>query len=134
ISMVGKLKFRGIINNGALDGVFQSNDGTDIGTLRGVVSAENKMDYRYLYPIILKTVEDNIYSSAVLQTKDWKKFKKKLEKTCTSAHDDIEIYFGFNILAQQLPFSHLNFTIGQDDEEADDMEATEETPTLNKQK
>lgn len=134
IPMVGKLKFRGSLKNGVLNGALLNNDGMDIGTLRGILSAENKMDYRYLYPMLINTVENNIYSVSVLKTTDWKKFKKEIEKLCATAHDDIEMYFGFNILAQQLPFSHLNFTIGQDQEETKDVEKPEETPTATTQK
>ncbi|RYD97590.1 MAG: hypothetical protein EOP54_10345 [Sphingobacteriales bacterium] len=36
------------------------------------------------------------------------------EKLFSEAHDDIELFLGFNMLAQKLPFSHLNLLIVQD--------------------
>jgi hypothetical protein len=126
--MVGKLKFEGAQKNQTLSGVFLNNDGTTIGSLNGIYSAENKIDYRYLYPIMIKTIGDNVYSADILKTKDWKKFQTDIEKICNTAHDDIEMYFGFNILAQQLPFSHLSLTIAQD------VAEDEEPHVLNQQK
>ena len=128
IPMVGKLKFKGAQKNQTLSGVFLNNDGTTIGSLNGIYSAENKIDYRYLYPIMIKTIGDNVYSADILKTKDWKKFQTDIEKICNTANDDIEMYFGFNILAQQLPFSHLSLTIAQD------VAEDEEPHVLNQQK
>jgi len=114
IPMFGKLKFRGVLNSETLKGVLLNNAGITIGSLNGIRSTKTKIDYRHLYPIIVKTVEDHIFSATVLQTNDWKKFQKDIEKVCNTAQDDIELYFGFNILAQQLPFSHLSLTIAHD--------------------
>ncbi len=125
IPMVGKLKFKGIIKNETLSAALLNEDGIAIGTIRGISSTENKIDYSYLYPMLLKTVQDNIYSPAALQTQAWKKFENDIKKLSTTVHDDIEMYFGFNILAQQLPFSHLSLTIAQ---EAADNEETAITP------
>ncbi|RKS01309.1 S41 family peptidase [Flavobacterium sp. 102] len=125
IPMVGKLKFKGIIKDETLSAALLNEDGIAIGTIRGISSTENKIDYSYLYPMLLKTVQDNIYSPAALQTQAWKKFENDIKKLSTTAHDDIEMYFGFNILAQQLPFSHLSLTIAQ---EATDNEETAITP------
>jgi hypothetical protein len=126
IPMIGKLTFKGILQNDALSGVFINTDGIAIGKLRGTRSIENKIDYNYLYPMMLKTVQDNIFSTSVLQTKEWAAFEKDIEKVCATAQDDIELYFGFNILARQLPFTHLSFVIAQDSVE------DEETPVTPK--
>jgi len=113
IPMFGKLKFKGIITNKTLSGEFINNDTTSIGSLHGVNSIEKRIDYNYLYPMIVKTIQDNIYSKDALQTKEWKEFQKKIEKLCNTAHDDIELFLGFNILTQKLPFTHLNLFITQ---------------------
>lgn len=111
IPMFGKLTFKGIINNNELSGEFISSDATPIGLLHGVISQQKRNDYKHLYPLIVKTVQDNIYSTEALQNKQWKKFQKEIEELCENAHDDIELFLGFNILAQKLPFSHLSFSI-----------------------
>lgn len=114
IPMVGKLKFKGIVRQETLSGEFINTDGSSIGTLNGQLSTEDKIDYRWLYPKMLKTIQDNIYSKSVLQTKAWKKFEKDIEQLCQDAHDDIEMYIGFNMLAQKLPFSHLTLAITEE--------------------
>jgi len=114
IPMIGRLKFRGIVKNEILNGEFLNDEGTSIGTLHGVKSAEDKISYQYLYPLLMKTVQENIYSKDALQNKDWQKFEKQVEALCNDAHDDIELYLGFNILAQKLPFTHLTLVISQE--------------------
>lgn len=127
IPMFGKLKFKGIIKNEILSGEFISNDTTFIGSLHGVNSTEDKINYNYLYPIIFKTIQDNIYSKDVLQTKEWKKFQKKTEKLCNVAHDDIELYLGFNIISQNLPFTHLSLLIAQETLDYDETVSTQKS-------
>lgn len=114
IPMIGKLVFRGVIKNNILSGEFLNYDTIGIGTLHGESTAENKIDYASLYPKLLKTIQENVYSASVLQTKEWKNFQKDIETLCNEAHDDIELYFGFNILARKLPFTHLTLVIAQD--------------------
>ncbi len=115
IPAFGRLKFRGTVGNELLIGELFNNEGAVIGKLHGVRSAENKTSYRWLYPKIVKNIEDNIYSKDALQTKGWRKFNKGLKQLCNDAHDDIELYFGFSLLTPKLPFTHLNLLIAQDD-------------------
>jgi hypothetical protein len=124
IPMFGKLKFKGIVKNEILSGELLNNAGTSIGALHGVASTEDRISYKALYPKLLKTIQDNIYSKEALQTKGWKTFEKGLEKLCNNAHDDIELYFGFSMLTHKLPFTHLNLLITQD---ATDDEETAST-------
>lgn len=127
IPMVGKLKFKGILKNEKLSGVFLNTSGTAIGTLNGIPCAQDKIDYSFLSPILLKTIQDNIYSAKFLQTKEGKKFQKDIEKLCTTSHDDIELYFGFSLLAQKLPFSHTYLVIAQDTADDDETTSTQKT-------
>jgi hypothetical protein len=130
IPVFGKLQFKGIVNKAILRGELLNSDGASIGIIDGVHTAQDRIAYNGLYPKIVKTIEDNIYSRDVLQTKGWKRFNKKLKKLCNEAHDDIELYFGINMLAQKLPFTHLTFVITQDavdDEETADSKETEST-------
>ena len=54
--------------------------------------------------------------------------EQKIEKLCQTAHDDIEMYFGYNLLAQKLSFSHLSFVIAQDvNDEEEETESTEKS-------
>ena len=114
IPMFGKLRFEGAVKNGVLSGELFNAAGEAIGTLKGISSLEKRNDYTSLYPKIIQTIRDNIYSKSVFQTKEWKTFDQKLEKLCSAAHDDIELFFGFSMLSPKLPFTHLNFLITQD--------------------
>lgn len=124
IPMVGKLKFKGIIKNESLSGQFFNEAGTAIGTLFGTPSAAQKIDYSGLCPAMLKTIQDNIYSGQVVQTIEWKKFQTELTELCATAHDDIELYFGFNMFAQKLPFSHLSLAISKEIDDNDETSGT----------
>lgn len=127
IPMFGKLKFKGILKNETLNGEFVSNEGTVIGTVNGVSSTEKRMDYNFLYPLILKTIQDHIYSKAVLETPKWTSFQKDIEKLCNAAHDDIELFLGFNMLNQSLPFSHLSLIISNLETNADDTASSKKS-------
>jgi C-terminal processing protease CtpA/Prc len=129
IPMIGKMKFKGKVNQNTLSGELIDTDGVSAGTILGVLSTEERIDQTALYPKMLKTIQDNIYSKDVLQTKAYKKFEKQIEKLCSKAHDDIELYFGFNMCAQKLPFSHLTLVITQ--ESADKEEPAENEPVPN---
>ena len=127
ISMVGKLKFRGAIKNNRLNGEFLNSDTAAIGSLNGVHTTEDKINYAPLYPKLIKTIQDNIYSTSVLQTREWNEFKRGIEKLCKEAHDDIELYFGFNMLTPKLPFTHLSLAIAQDVSEPGEPVSTQQS-------
>lgn len=129
IPMFGKLKFKGVLTEQSLSGEFLQ-DNTLIGTLYGIESKENRIDYAYLYPKILEITHDNIYSRSVLQTKEWRKFKKELKDLCYTVKDDIELFFGFNMLSSKLPFSHYNLFISTSDLHANTSEGEDETKEL----
>lgn len=114
IPMIGKIIFKGIANDEQLNGQFLNENKESIGALRGIKSTQDRIDYRYLYPQVIEIIENNIYSKDAIRNKDWIKFKEKTEKLFGNARDDIELFLGFNILAQQLPFTHLNLFITQD--------------------
>lgn len=132
--MFGKLKFKGIVKNETLSGQLLNSEGKAIGKLNGVNSTEDRISYIDLHPKLLKTIQDNIYSKKVLESKEWAKFNKKLEMLCRDVHDDIEVFFGFNMLAQKLPFSHLTLLIAEDTPDDEQVPATDEqkTETISK--
>jgi hypothetical protein len=127
IPMFGKLAFKGVLHNGKLSGQLLNKDGSTIGKIKGVTSTEDRMDFTALHPQVMKTIKDNIYSTDVLKTKEWKKFEKKTKRLFHNAHDDIEVFFGFHIHSPKLPFSHLYFMIGEDSEDTEE-EVAEESP------
>lgn len=77
-----------------------------------------RTDYVQLNTALRATIETNIYDRALLGTKAWRTFDKKIRRIAKRVQDDVEFYFGFSVLSQQLPFSHLNLLL------------MEETPSL----
>lgn len=126
IPMFGKLTFKGIITStsqsSVLSGELFNADGVSAGKISGVSSTEDKINYTQLYPELLTTIKDNIYSKDVLETKKWATFEQELVKLSNKAHDDIELFFGFNILASKLPFTHLTLLIAEKANENDNEE------------
>lgn len=131
IPMFGKLKFKGIVENDILSGNLINSDGKPMGTISGVKSTDDRIIYKELYPKILKTIQDNMYSKDALKTKEWVTFEKKLEKLCKNAHDDIELFFGFNMLAHKLPFTHLTLVITGDTVESEETASADNEQTAN---
>lgn len=131
LPVFGKLSFKGQLKDGLLSGQLFGKDTSAIGTIQGQSSEDKKVNYQELYPKLISTVKDNIYSRKVLQSKEWMQFEKALKKLCNKAHDDIELFFGFNLLAQQLPFTHLNLVISEQvpglDESAEDSTSSNST-------
>lgn len=127
VPMFGKLYFKGSVANGKLSGALSKNDTTDVGSINGVKTTEKRNNYSALYPVVVKTIQDNIYSKAPLNTAEWKTFDSKIKKLFANANDDIELFLGFNMLTQSLPFSHLNFLISQEESEDDDSEPAQKT-------
>lgn len=119
ISMIGEFKFTGVVKDNMLSGKLMKEDGTILGSIEGVVSTEKKNDYKAIYPILIKQIQDNIYSGNVLKTMEWDDFQIEIEKLCNNAIDDIELFIGFNILSQKLPFSHLNLVISKEEKETE---------------
>lgn len=114
IPMFGRLKFKGIVQDETLTGELLNKDGETIGTLEGKNSMEDRISYTELCHKAITTIQDNIYSKSAVQTKEWRRFEKGFKKLSKHAHDDIEIFFGFSMLARKLPFTHLYLLIGRD--------------------
>ena len=60
---------------------------------------------------MIEITNNNIYSKSVLQTEEWYKFQKQLKKTLENVADDIELFFGFQMLSPKPPFSHYNLLL-----------------------
>ena len=103
IPVFGKLKFKGILNKQKLIGVLMTDDLSEIGSINGTVSEEKRIDFNFLYPLIMDTIQKNIYSKNELRTPEWKKFNIELKKFCKTVQDDIELYLGFKNVKRILP-------------------------------
>lgn len=111
ISMLGNMKFKGTYKNEILKGHIIKNDTITIGTIKGIKSKENSIDYKHLYSEIIELTNNNIYSKSIIQTKEWNKFQKQLKKTFENVQDDIELFFGYKMLSPKPPFSHYDLLL-----------------------
>ena len=133
IPVFGKLKFKGIAKNNFIKGMFIKDD-NDIGSVNGLVSNETSNNYQNLYQKIIDTIQKNIYSKKVINTKEWQTFQKEIQNLCNTAHDDIEMFLGFNMLAKKLPFTHLTFIITQAENETEVVISNEEKTVIFEEK
>lgn len=109
--VLGKFDFKGLRKDSLIKGVFYDKDGSEVAQLESQVSDFKKLNFQDKYSKINLITKKNIYSKEILNTKEWRKFDKKLRKISNKAIDDIEFLFGFNLLSQNLPFSHYNLLI-----------------------
>lgn len=126
IPVLGELGFKGILKEDLLRGDFIHKT-KKVGSLNGVKTQENSLNYDYLYPKILEVTHKNIYSKKVFQLKEWQKFKKQLKNLCHNANDDFELFLGFRSLTPKLPFSHYYLVMSDESSETDTTETKRKT-------
>ncbi len=125
--MLGKVEFRGVLNEGQnlLQGAFYK-EGKAIAQVEGHRSQTSRNNYERLYPKIMELAQANLYSRELLTTSPWKDFTKELKTLTTKAHDDIELFLGFSLGSQKLPFSHFNLVLQEESSKAE-----KETPAID---
>lgn len=116
VAVLGDLKFKGILKGNKFIGNLIKEDNTNVATIIGVQTNKTAIEYDKFYSKIVELTQNNIYSKNVLQTKEWKKFQTKLKKLCKNAQDDLEFFLGFNLISPNLPFSHYNLIIQEEEE------------------
>ncbi|WGD35643.1 S41 family peptidase [Olleya sp. YS] len=109
--LLGDLTFEGVLEKDLLTGNLLKNDTLVIGNLKAIKSKKNQISYKHLHAKLIDLTESNIYSKDVLKTKSWKKFNKSLKRILNKAEDDIELFVGFNMISQNLGFSHYNLML-----------------------
>lgn len=117
IAVLGELKFKGIIKGDELSGYLLKDDTISVAKIHGIQTSKKRIDYKNFYPKIVEITQNNIYSKDVLKTKEWKKFQKKLKRLCENTQDDVEFFLEFNLISQNLPFSHYNLIVQQNETE-----------------
>lgn len=133
-SMLGNMKFKGIYKNEVLKGNIIQNDTIIFGSINGLKSKENSIDYKDLYPKMMEITKNNIYSKPILQTKEWRQYQKQLKKTLNKVQDDVELLFGFRMLSPKAPFSHYNLQILKEEANFENENDTETKKTVTYKK
>lgn len=111
IPQIGVKPFKGIQKSGEITGGLYDN-GKAIATLNGVrVDRSFRFNYSDLPQRIFDTTRKYIFDKSLLDGPDWRRFEKKTTKIAAKAVDDVEMFFGFYMLAPKLPFSHFNLLL-----------------------
>jgi len=111
IPMIGVKPFKGIEKSGEITGGLYDK-GNSIATLKGVrVDLSFKYNYSDLPQMIFDTTRKYIFDKSLLDGPEWRRFEKKTRKIASKAVDDVEMFFGVNMLAPKLPFSHFNLLL-----------------------
>lgn len=80
---------------------------------RGIVSGKKTVvaypleDYPKIVNETLETVKNKIYNRSITESKDWRRFKKRIKNVAIKVKDDIEMVFAFFYFSDRLPISHL---------------------------
>jgi hypothetical protein len=116
--MLGTSEIKAVERAGVISGgLFKNGERTGSITI-AKSGLFQETDYSALYAALRSTIETNIYDRSLLKTKEWRTFDKKTSRITKHVKDDVEFFFGFSVLSQGLPFSHLNLLF------------LEETPSL----
>jgi len=100
-------RFKGVIKNDSLQITLTNRDSSET-KINGVRIKEIKpiRDYKKTFKEIFAITENNIYNQSFLKSKDWRKFKKRMNNISERINDDLELQIAFSAFARNFPFSH----------------------------
>ncbi|MBX2929847.1 MAG: S41 family peptidase [Saprospiraceae bacterium] len=106
---MAKMDVKGRVSNGKISAaVFQTNTGKALGGLEGARrnTAGPADDYSLINSALMSVYDQKIYDRRVLQSKEWKKFARQMERFAARAQDDLDMMAAFYTYSNPLPFSH----------------------------
>jgi hypothetical protein len=110
--MLGVNSFKGIRLKDSISGQFLSKEyGVPVYLTGKSTNQNEQLDYSEFPKAIFDTTQKYIFDPGYLNSRKWRKFRKKIEKFSFKAKDDIELFFAFNIYSQKLPFSHYQLVL-----------------------
>jgi hypothetical protein len=107
MSLSSKQDFNGKIHNSQLQAAMTNN------VMKGYRVNDNKAlaDYKTIAAKALQVTEENLYNPTLVQSKEWKAFRKKVTSLSAKVKDDYEFEKAFNVQVGNLPFSHYGVSI-----------------------
>lgn len=107
MSLSSKQDFNGKIHNTELQAAMTNN------VMKGYRVNDNKAlaDYKTIAAEALQVTEENLYNPSLLQSEQWKAFRKKVTSLSAKVKDDYEFEKVFNVGVGSLPFSHYGISI-----------------------
>lgn len=112
-SSIGTYYFNGTVVKDTLEAVLRNSKQELTGQLTGYKNAEVDFpldDYPKIISEALDTAKTKIFNRDILETKEWKKFERKIKEKSSEFEDDIELVFAFYYFASALPISHFALT------------------------
>jgi hypothetical protein len=99
--------FKGLIKDDTLKITLTNKDSTET-KINGIRIQEIKpiRDYKSTFNKIFEITENNIYNQSFLKSKDWRKFKKRMNNISGRINDNLELQIAFSAFAREFPFSH----------------------------
>lgn len=107
IPMIGTMSFEGVKKSGKITGELYDNGQVRARLFGNEIKQSFRYDYTEFAQRIIDTTRKHIYDNSILEGHKWKKFEKKLTKIASIAADDVEMFFGVNLLSPTLPFTHF---------------------------
>ena len=106
-SAVGSYSISGHVAAGRLSATLGNKSGYK-GTITGTndVPPLPLQDYHTFFRKTVEQTKDKIYNKAILETKEWKEFEKRMDKVSARVENDIEMLFAFYYYGSKLPISH----------------------------
>lgn len=107
-SMVGNYNIKGYVFQGKLSATLNDMNNNYKGVIKGERNTRllPLRDYHALYKETANLTYNKIFNRKVMQTKEWKKFDRKMNDVSTKVQDDLEMVFAFFYYAGKLPISH----------------------------
>lgn len=106
---MAKMDVKGRIANGGVKAtVFQTDTDKPMGILDGARSSSAGPidDYGLINRELMSAYDQKIYDRRVLQSREWKKFARQMERFAARAQDDLDMIAAFHTYSKDLPFSH----------------------------
>jgi hypothetical protein len=109
-SALGNYYFNGFIQGSVLHAALTTANKKVYGYIDGI--KENTRTPLENYPLLFEkcvgVTKQNIYNSKLTNTKEWKRFERKMKNAVSKAQDDLDMVFAFYYNAGKLPFSHYS--------------------------
>ncbi|MGG5598390.1 S41 family peptidase [Myroides sp. C8-3] len=107
-SPIGNYYFAATIEAGVLQGTLKTKNQYVKGTVVGKKLEQPLplVNYAQVFEEVVVQTEQNIFNKALVESKEWLGFKKKMTQVVPHLNDDLEMVFAFYYYASKLPFSH----------------------------
>ncbi|KGO84165.1 hypothetical protein Q763_00010 [Flavobacterium beibuense F44-8] len=126
-SLVGNYNIKGYVFQGKLSATLNDMNNNYKGSIKGERNTHllPLRDYHALYKETASLTYNKIFNRDIMQTKEWKRFDRKMNDVSAKVQDDLEMVFAFFYYAGKLPISHYMLMRPFGDDETEQSHDTE---------